>query len=204
MRNSGQSRRGFIGGALASSLGLLAGCRSGSLLGSRRSPRSRIALNASTIRPYGLKLRQQLDLVYANGFRAHVGDEESVGPNGLTFHGSKGDLYVFRGKFEPPKALKSLKESDFRGRDVRLYCNPAANGSHELDFVDAVFTGRPCACPVEVGHRSATVCQIVNIAAHAGRSKVTWGPVREAFTGASADLNDRLVVPYLNGWKLEA
>ncbi len=146
----------------------------------------------------------EFDLVYANGFRAHVGDEESVGPNGMTFHGSKGDLYVFRGKFEPPKALKNLKESDFRGRDVRLYNNPAAHGSHELDFVDAVFTGRPCACPVEVGHRSATVCQIANIAAHAGRSKVTWDPVKEVFTGASADLNDKLVVPYLNGWKLEA
>ena len=143
------------------------------------------------------------DIVYADGFRAHVGDEETIGRNGLRFHGSKGDLFVFRGKLELPDALKNFTENDFRGRDVRLYRNPAANGSHELDFVDSVFTGRPCACPVEVGHRSATVCHLANIAARAGRSRVTWDPVKEVFTGASSDLNAKLDVPYLNGWKLE-
>ena len=40
-------------------------------------------------------------------------------------------------------------------------------------------------------------------AARAGRSRVTWDPVKEVFTGASSDLNAKLDVPYLNGWKLE-
>ena len=144
------------------------------------------------------------DIVYANGFRAHVGDMETIGQNGLTFHGEKDDLFVFRGKIKLPKHLEKFTESDLKGSDVRLYRNPAANGSHEMDFVDCVFTGRRPVCPVEVGHRSATLCHLANIALRAGRSKVTWDPVRETFTGASADLNDKLVVNYHNGWKLEA
>ena len=144
------------------------------------------------------------DIVYADGFRAHVGDEETIGRNGLCFHGEKGDLFVTRGKLDLPPSLGKITESDLRGRDVRLYRNPAANGSHELDFVDAVFTGRQCACPVEVGHRSATVCHLANIAARAGRSAVAWDPVAETFVGTSADLNAMLDVPHLNGWTLKA
>lgn len=34
-------------------------------------------------------------------------------------------------------------------------------------------------------------------------ARVTWDPVKEVFTGASSDLNAKLDVPYLNGWKLE-
>lgn len=163
-----------------------------------------IADPAVTNRYLDQALRYSFDLVYADGFRAHVGDERTIGRNGLTFHGSAGDLFVMRGKLELPKPLKAFKEDDFRGRDVRLYRNVRANGSHERDFVDAVFEGRSCACPCEVGHRSATVCHLANIAAHAGRERVTWDPVKEVFTGASADLNPRLEVPYRNGWKLEA
>jgi len=144
------------------------------------------------------------DIVYANGFRAHVGDEQTIGYNGLRFHDPKGDLFVFRGKLDLPPALKSFKEDDLRGSDIRLYRNPAANGSHELDFVDAVFSGRTCACSVEVGHRSATVAHLANIAARAGREKVTRDPKAEVFTGASADLNAALDVRYHNGWQLEA
>jgi len=144
------------------------------------------------------------DIVYANGFRARVGDEDTIGRNGLAFHGEAGELFVARGKLDLPASLKTFQESDLRGSAVRLYRNPAANGSHEMDFVDAVFTGRPSACPVEVGHRSATVCHLANIAARAGRAQVAWDPAREVFTGASADLNDRLEVKYHNGWKLEA
>ena len=146
----------------------------------------------------------EFDIVYADGFRAHVGDESSIGFNGLKFHGAKEDLFVFRGRLDLPKSMANFKEDDLKGRDLRLYRNPAADGSHELDFVDAIFSGRQCACPVEVGHRSATIAHLANMAARAGRTKVTWDPVKEQFTGASSDLNLKLHVKYHNGWKLEA
>lgn len=60
------SRRAFL--ASASSLGLFVGCQSLPFVRTRRSPHKRIALNASTIRPYKLKLRQQFVLAVAGGF----------------------------------------------------------------------------------------------------------------------------------------
>ena len=143
----------------------------------------------------------QFDIVYADGFRAHVGDLETIGFNGLKFHGTKGDLFVTRGKIELPEARKNWKESDLKGSDVRLYHNAHAKGSHERDFTDAVYEGRQPACPVEIGHRSATICHLANIAARLGRTSLTWDPKAERVVGDRA-ANDMLFVKHYNGWTL--
>ena len=143
----------------------------------------------------------QFDIVYADGFRAHVGDLETIGFNGLKFHGTKGDLFVTRGKIVLPEALKSWKESDLKGSDVRLYHNVHANGCHEMDFTDAVYEGRQPACPVEIGHRSATICHLANIAARLGRTSLKWDPKAERVVGDEA-ANAKLVVKHHNGWSI--
>ena len=141
----------------------------------------------------------EFDIVYANGFRAHVGDLDTIGFNGLKFHGEKGDLFVARGKLKLPDSLKNWKESDLRGSDIRLYRNVGAKGCHERDFVDAVYEGRQPVCPVEIGHRSATICHIANIAARLGRKAVRWDPAAERFVG-DAEANARIFVKHHNGW----
>jgi len=143
--------------------------------------------------------RYSFDIVYANGFRAHVGDLETIGFNGLRFHGEKGDLFVTRGKIEKPAALASWKESDLTDREVRLYRNDHAVKCHEKDFVDAVYENRQPACPVEIGHRSATVCHLANIAARLGRTSVKWDPAKERFVG-DEEANSRLFVKHHNGF----
>ena len=145
--------------------------------------------------------RYAFDIVYANGFRAHVGDLETIGFNGIRFHGEKGDLYVERGKIVKPEALKSWKESDLTANETRLYRNDHAGRSHEVDFVDAVFEGRQPACPVEIGHRSATVCHLANIAARLGRTAVKWDPAKERFVGDD-EANARLFVKHHNGFSI--
>ena len=141
------------------------------------------------------------DIVYANGFRAHVGDKETIGFNGLKFHGEKGELFVTRGKIELPESLKSWKETDLKDTDIRLYRNDHAKGCHEMDFVDAVYEGRAPACPVEIGHRSATICHLANIAARLGRTRLEWDPVAERVVGDPA-ANERLFVRHHNGWSI--
>ena len=143
----------------------------------------------------------QFDIVYADGFRAHVGDLETIGFNGLKFHGTKGDLFVTRGKIELPEALKRWKESDLKGSDVRLYRNVHAKRNHEKDFTDAVYKGRQPACPVEIGHRSATICHLANIAARLGRTSLKWNPKTERVVNDKA-ANAMLVVKHYNGWKI--
>ena len=143
----------------------------------------------------------QFDIVYANGFRAHVGDLETIGFNGLKFHGEKGDLFVTRGKLELPESLKNWKETDLKDSDVHLYRNPNADKRHEKDFVDAIYEGRQPACPVEIGHRSATVAHLANIAARLGRTSVKWDPVKERFIG-DEEANKRIFVKHHNGWSV--
>ena len=143
----------------------------------------------------------QFDIVYADGFRAHVGDLETIGFNGLKFHGSKGDLFVTRGKIVLPESLKNWKESDLKDSDTRLYHNRHANGCHEMDFTDAIYEGRQPACPVEIGHRSATICHLANIAARLGRASLRWDPKTERVVG-DTEANARLVVKHHNGWTL--
>lgn len=145
--------------------------------------------------------KYEFDIVYANGFRAHVGDLETIGFNGLKFHGEKGDLFVERGKIVKPDALKNWKESDLTAGETKLYRNEHAGRVHEIDFVDAVFEGRQPACPVEIGHRSATICHIANIAARLGRKSVKWDPAKERFVG-DEEANRRLFVQHHNGWKI--
>ena len=141
------------------------------------------------------------DIVYANGFRAHVGDKETIGRNGITFHCEKGDLFVTRGKIEKPACIARWMETDLGGGDVRLYNNVHAKGCHETDFVDAVFEGRQPACPVEIGHRSATICHLANIAARLGRTSVRWDPAQERFIG-DEEANRRIFVRHHNGFVL--
>ena len=54
--------------------------------------------------------------------------------------------------------------------------------------------------PVEVGHRSATVCHIGNIAMTLGR-KLRWDPVKEEFPGDD-EANRLLGRPYRKPWRL--
>ena len=138
------------------------------------------------------------DVVYANGFRAHVTNKL---PNGLKFHGKKGDLFVARRKLERPDFLRKWNEKkDLKEGDVHLY-RPKGGGSHEMDFIDAVYSGGRTACPCSVGHRSITIAHIANICERLGVKSLTWDPASERFPD-NEDANRLAVVPHHNGWTL--
>ena len=138
------------------------------------------------------------DVVYANGFRAHV---SNTLPNGLRFHGEKGDLFVARGKLERPDFLRKWSEKrDLKGGDVHLY-RPRGGVSHEMDFIDAVYSGGRTACPCSVGHRSITIAHVANICERLGLSSLRWDPVAERFPD-NDEANRLAIVPHHNGWTL--
>ncbi len=139
------------------------------------------------------------DMVYADGFVAHV---SSKARNGLTFHGEKGDIYFFPGKLERPEFLAKWSEKkDLKDTDRRLYRAKDGHG-HEMDFVDGIYENRPICTDCEIGHRSIAACHIANICERLRLKKLTWDPAAERFTGANADAANRLLeVPHNNGWK---
>ena len=57
-------------------------------------------------------------------------------------------------------------------------------------------------CDVEIGHRSATVCHLGNIAIRTGR-KINWDPSKQEIIG-DAEASQRLGYAYRAPWKLPA
>ena len=120
-----------------------------------------------------------------------------------TFHGEKGDIFIFPGKLERPAFLSKWSEKrDLKDADVRLYRSPKGHG-HEMDFVDGVYENRPICTDCEIGHRSIAACHIANICERLRLDRLDWDPAREVFTGAhAAEANRLLEVPHHNGWTL--
>ena len=124
-----------------------------------------------------------LRLVYANGTELVHG-----GPTDCTFEGEFGTIECSRGHIKAyhgtdrnaPDAPELLAEP--REGEVRL----PRNRNHIADFLDAIREGRDPVCTAEIGHRTATVCQLAVIGYQLGKP-LTWDPVAEAFIGEHAE-----------------
>jgi hypothetical protein len=76
-----------------------------------------------------------------------------------------------------------------------------SRGSHESDFVDAVFDPAWApACPCEIGHRSITISHLANSCIKTGVKAIRWDPLRE--TSDNAAINARADITRHNGWEL--
>jgi predicted dehydrogenase len=112
---------------------------------------------------------------------------------GTQFEGDKGTIHVERGKITAtPRSLLELKLSD---DDIRLY----ASRSHHGNWLECIRSRKLPICDVEVGHRSATVCHLGNIAIRSGK-KVVWDPKKE--TTEDGELAKWVTKAYRAPWKL--
>jgi predicted dehydrogenase len=130
-----------------------------------------------------------LKYTYANGVVMYHG-----GPSGCTFEGTKGTLYVDRGKLtaDPANILEAtIGPDDF-------HVQPSDN--HHRNWVDAIRSRKTPICDVETGHRSATVCELGQIG-YDLRRPLEWDPVKERFVNDD-DANKLLSRPMRDPWKL--
>ena len=97
---------------------------------------------------------------------------------GTVFVGEKGSLSVYRGGLaaNPPELLKSV--------EVPPIVKMEANTAHVQDFIDCVKSRKKPSADISIGHRSATVCHLGNIAVRTGK-KITWDPKKETIVGDS-------------------
>ena len=86
---------------------------------------------------------------------------------GVRFIGSEGTMDVSRSYLETTPA--NILTTELKNSDVK-------------DWLDAMTTRTQPICDVETGHRSATVCNIANIAYNLGRP-LDWNPKKEKFIG---------------------
>ncbi len=139
---------------------------------------------------------------YANGTVVECNSGGNKYKMGATFEGEKGVIYVNRGAltFDP----ESLEEEALKDSDVRLYPELKAyaklRSPHHANWLDCIKTRRLPVCDVAVGHHSAIVCHLGNIAVRTGK-KVKWDPAAEQIVG-DAELANWATKAYRAPWKL--
>ncbi len=100
----------------------------------------------------------------------------SEGPNGILFKGTDGEVFVSREEIKTTPA--ELTNIEFKSTDLRLY----ASDNHQGNFLECIKTRKDPISPVEIGHRSVSVCHLGNIAIRLGR-KIQWDPEKEVIVG---------------------
>jgi predicted dehydrogenase len=93
---------------------------------------------------------------------------------GLILIGSEGWIWVSRAGMRTHP--ESLMRAVLGPNDVRVL----RSDDHKGNFLDAVRTGQPTVCPVEVGAHDEMICQMGDIAVRMKR-KLNWDPVKEEF-----------------------
>jgi len=135
---------------------------------------------------------------YAGGTELHLTHPEGFYAGGY-FHGEGGQMKISRNGFaafpqtlitdRPDPAVAALWEGE------GIVAKP-----HLQNWLDCIKTRRDPSAPVEVGHRSVTVCHLATIARELGR-KLRWDPAAETFPDdkQACTLLDR---PRRTGWEL--
>jgi predicted dehydrogenase len=133
----------------------------------------------------------KITYTYANGVKVLCALGKGGYPGGCTFEGEKGTLFVDRGKITAtPKELLDAPT------DVKLYVGK----NHHQNWLDCIRSRKTPIADVAIGHRSATVCHLGNIAIRTGR-KITWDPAKEEIVGDS-EAGKLLTKEYRKPWSL--
>ncbi len=117
-----------------------------------------------------------LTYTYANGIE--VKHQNFGKNNAIRFIGSEGTLDVRRKNLEEPDFLKGVK---LKTSDIHLM-KPE---NHYVDFLNSMRTRQKPICDVEIGHRTASMCNIGNIAYELGDT-LDWNRAKEQFKNNKA------------------
>lgn len=134
----------------------------------------------------------RLSYRYANGVTVWLGKEGmESNRGGAVFFGTKGKMEIFRDRItsNPPEiAEKLLSESPIQAQN------------HVGNWLECVLSGETPASECEYGHRTASLCHILNIARYLGRS-LKWDPEKEEFVN-DAEANTFLSREHRKGYEL--
>lgn len=128
----------------------------------------------SFIPPKDPKATRGLRMFYENGIEL-VHEDFGLGW-AVRFIGIEGSLDVSRGFLETTPASILMPNG---GDPKELFKD---QGNHYQNWLDAIKSRQQPICDVEIGHRSASLCHIANIAYELNRP-LTWNPEKEKFKG---------------------
>ncbi len=129
---------------------------------------------------------------YANGVRVkHMDFGKGYA---VKFEGTEGNLTVSREFLET--SIPMLAEKEFNKDDQHI----TWSNNHYKNFIDCIKTRNKPVADVEIGHRTATICNIGNITYQLGRS-LYWDPDNEKFINDDY-ANSKLGKEYRKGFEL--
>ena len=132
------------------------------------------------------------EAIYASGVKMIISNRERMG---VKWEGTEGWVSADRGRHDAdPKTILEWKPGP---KDIRLY----QSSNHYRNFLDCVLSRKETAAPVEIAHRSITICHLGNIAMRLGREKLKWDPVKEQILD-DAEASKWLSRHYRAPWKL--
>ncbi len=134
------------------------------------------------------------EAVYENGVTMIVSNKERMG---VTFEGTEGKIRVDREKIEAEPV--AVLDSKIGAEGIHLY----KSANHFRNFIDCIISRQPTAAPVEIAHRSITICHLGNIAMRLNREKLRWDPRTEQIIGDD-EAAKMLSRPYRAPWALPA
>jgi hypothetical protein len=111
---------------------------------------------------------------------------------GVRFIGTEGRIEVSRSFYRSD--IEGLTERELKPGERPLY----RSDNHYQDWVDAIKNRTRPVSDVETGHRTATVCNIANMA-YALERPLKWAPAHERFVDDD-DANNMLTRPFRGHW----
>ncbi len=138
--------------------------------------------------------RTTITYKYANGATMNCHQTPGIPSKqqGTEFVCENGSIFVWRGGIVPGssdvmKLLDVPKPLVRKGDEIVLPTAEKrfANNAHVQNFITCVKTRETPAADISIGHRSATVCHLGNIAVRTGK-KLQWNPETETFENDAA------------------
>jgi len=138
------------------------------------------------------RAKRGLQMKYANGtVMNHVDWGDG---NAVQFIGSEGKIEVSRSFYRSD--IAGLTELELKDNDTPLY----RSEDHYQDWVDAIKNRTRPVSDVETGQRTASVCNIANMAYDLERP-LKWSPSHEQFIDDD-DANRMLIRPFRGSWNI--
>jgi hypothetical protein len=134
--------------------------------------------------------KRGMKMVYENGVVMNHVDWGSF--NAVQFLGSEGKIEVSRGFYRSD--IEGLTEVELKDSDTPLY----RSDDHYQDWIDAIKKRTRPVSDVETGHRTSSLCNIVNIG-YALERTLVWKPSHERFADDD-DANSMLTRPFRGKW----
>jgi predicted dehydrogenase len=136
---------------------------------------------------------KQLTYTYADGTKMYVGNK--LPGSAVQWFGEKGWVAVNRGEFLQTEPAK-LASIQWGPGDIHLY----ESRDHFENWFSCIRSRKPTICTADIGHRTATICQIGIIAFRLGRT-LKWDPEAERFI-CDDIANNMLSRPMRSPWIL--